>query len=105
MNKLIELFPKATLQGPLAIQHEFNIFTPDGRLFASSGGQSNNKRDTYSENVDNGKAIVHAINTYDAREAALLNAMEVLGRFANGSWDNDAGRAYEKIEAALAVKP
>jgi len=87
------MFPRATplpWDGVAAVVRKFDQPTRTLNLYQSE---------------DNGRAALHAVSTYDARDEALLNALEVLGRFANGSGDNDAGRAYEKIEAALAVKP
>lgn len=85
---LSEQFPNATLDLPLEIRHEFNIFTPKNRLVAGTGGASSNVQDTYSENVANAKAIHHAISTYDAREAEIerlrtaLHDAEAIGDFA-----------------------
>jgi hypothetical protein len=129
VSALAERFPNATLKDPLDIKHDFNIFTPDGRMVASSGGYSSNVKDTHSANVDNARAIVHAVNTYDARDEALQKALEA---FREAEWGGGGEQesccpccgetsdtktvvghhkigcalrlALAKIEAALAVK-
>lgn len=107
---LAEQFPKATLDGPLAIKHEFNVFNAEGRLVAGCGGHSNNVTDTYSENVDNAKAILHAVSTYDARDEALRQSLAAI-RWATvnptsaDEWISALNAVRAKIEAALAVKP
>lgn len=118
MNTLIERFPKATLELPLEIRHEFNIFTATGRMLAGTGGTSSNVQDTYSQNVDNAKAIHHAISTYDARDAALVEAARVLEIGVHSIETNPAATAKQReewgglyrsalaeIESARAVKP
>lgn len=107
---LSEQFPKATLELPLEIRHEFNIFTATGRLLAGTGGTSSNVQDTYSQNVDNAKAINHAVSTYDSRDDALSNALDCLRLFRDAGvqlpeeWPTMRDETICEIESALAVQ-
>ena len=103
--KLTEQFPKATLDLPLEIRHEFNIFTAKGRLLAGTGGTSSNVVDTYSQNVDNAKAIVHAVSTYDAREAEIERLRGQLAEAENGLAAVIAQREEQRTDAQYGFYP